>query len=333
MPEVLQPEWTVPCNARFDTTLDAWILSSYADVSVALRAPWLASGTVTYATAHAELRDAAAKRFSGERLAAWHAEIEPLAHSLAGELPAGQAVDLVRAFAGPWSLAAALAATDAPGENADRLADLAREVFLSAASATDCSLRPRAQEAASELAHSFPSAGASVDVQAFVALSQTLPCFLANAWFELLRHPEETSRLRSQPGLMPQAIEELLRYAGPSRAVFRQAAAPAVIGCANIREGDRVILLPGAANRDPAQFAEPDRLMFDRGAGGHLALGAGAHFCVGAPLVRMAAAVATTALLATADALESGGPVDWMDGFAIRGPAALPVILRRARQF
>ena len=200
-----------------------------------------------------------------------------LAYSIAVALPAGQPVDLVRAFVEPWSLAVAVVATGAPGDDAERLAGLAREVFLGAACSTDTALRPQAQEAAAELARSFPAAGASVDVQAFVALSQTLPCFLANAWFALLRHPEEAARLRAQPGLMSQAIEELLRYAGPSRAIFRQASAPAGIGCANIRQGDRVILLLAAANRDPAQFPEPGRLDFRRGAAGHLAFGGGPH--------------------------------------------------------
>lgn len=331
MAELAQSEPARPGAAHFDATLNAWILSSYKDVSVALREPLLpAPGIGTYSTAHLSVREEAARQSSAERLTAWRAEIEPLAYRLACRMPAGSPVDLVSAFAAPWSLAAAVSATVPTSSDSQRLASLAREVFLGAACSTDAVLPPQAREAAAELALSFASAGASADVQSFVALSQTLPCFLANAWLELLLHTEKLSWLRQESSLMSQAIEELLRYAGPSRAIFRQAAAPIVIGGANIREGDRVVLLLSAANRDPVQFPDPDCLDFDRGVAGHLAFGAGPHSCAGAPLIRLAASVATRALVSTTESLELCGPVDWIGGFAIRAPASLPVVLRRA---
>jgi hypothetical protein len=134
--------------------------------------------------------------------------------------------------------------------------------------------------------------------------------------------------LRAAPALLPGAIEELLRHAGPARAVFREATAEVSIGGVTIVPGARVILLLSTANRDPAQFADPDRLDFERGADGHLAFGRGVHSCSGAPLIRMAAVVATEALLQGTGALELAGPVEWIGGFAIRAPATLPVILR-----
>jgi hypothetical protein len=238
-------------------------------------------------------------------------------------------VDLVGAFARPWSVTLAVGATGAPTADSDRLDRLAREVFLAAAHATDPGSQPQAQAAAAELASRFPGAGASADVQTYVALSQTLPCFLAGAWLELFRRPDEADRLRAQPELMPQAVEELLRHAGPARAVFRRALAEVSIGRASVAPGDRVILMLSAANHDPARFPEPGELDVRRDAAGHLASGGGPHACAGAPLIRMAVAVATAALLGTTSAVEPVGEVEWIGGFAIRAPASLPVVLRR----
>jgi hypothetical protein len=94
------------------------------------------------------------------------------------------------------------------------------------------------------------------------------------------------------------------------------------------KSGLRVSLHIGEANRDPEQFTDPDRLDLTRDASGHLALGAGPHSCAGAALIRMAASVATSALI-TRGRIEAAGPVEWRGGYAIRGAAALPVIFRR----
>jgi hypothetical protein len=320
-----------PGAARYDSALGAWLLTSHADVVAALREPRLAvTGTAVEGhTAHLAVREANTEVFPPARLSALRAEIATPAHALARNLPTDQPIDLVGAFALPWSLALAVTATGAPLADADRLAGLARQVFLAAAGSTSGEPEPAAQAAATELARCFPGEGASIAVQAFVALTNTLPFFLAGAWHELFRHPEEALRLRADAGLMPRAIEELLRYASPARAVFRLALAPVSIGSACIGARERVVLMLSAANRDPAQFSDPDRLDISRGAQAHLAFGRGAHSCSGAQLIRLAAAVATDALLRATDAVEPVGQVDWIGGFAIRAPATLPVVLRR----
>jgi cytochrome P450 len=322
-----------PGEARFDPAISAWVLTSYADVSAALSDPRLSvSGTSTDGDAgHVAVRETAAHALSSARLAAWRAEVEASARALTERLPAGVPVDLVGEFARPWSATLAVRATGAPPEDTERFDRLAREVFLAAASATDPGFQPRARAAVAKLAGSFPGAGASAAVQTYVALSQTLPCVLANAWRELFRSPDEADRLRAEPGLMPRAVEELLRHAGPARAVFRRALAETTIGRASVTPGDRVILMLSAANHDPARFPEPGRLDVRRDAAGHLAFGRGAHSCPGAPLIRMAVAVVTGALLGTASAVEPVGEVEWIGGFAIRAPASLPVVLRRGQ--
>ena len=82
------------------------------------------------------------------------------------------------------------------------------------------------------------------------------------------------------------------------------------------------------ANRDPAQFVDPDRLDIRRGAAGHLAFGGGAHSCAGASLIRMAAAIATRALLDRARFADIMGEGEWIGGFAIRARASVTVVLR-----
>jgi cytochrome P450 len=322
-----------PGEARFDPALGAWVLTSYADVSAALRDPRLSISGMGGGgdAAHVAVRNAAAQALSPARLAAWHAEVEASARALAERLPAGVPVDLVGAFARPWSVALAVRATGAPSADAGRLERLAREVFLAAAFATDSGFPPRAQATVAELAGSFPTGGVSAAVQAYVALSQTLPCFLAGAWLELFRRPDEADRLRARPELMPGAVEELLRHAGPARAVFRRALAGTSIGRASVAPGDRVILMLRAANHDPARFPEPGRIDIRREAAGHLAFGGGAHSCSGAPLIRMAVAAATGALLGMTSAVEPVGEPEWIGGFALRAPASLPVRLRRER--
>lgn len=129
----------------------------------------------------------------------------------------------------------------------------------------------------------------------FLGTSQTIPFFLANAWLALLQHPSELERLRAKPGLMTRAIEELLRYAGTVHTLYRQAMTAVKLGDIRIQENQRVILKLGSANRDPAQYPEPNRLDVSRRITGQMALGAGPNSCAGASLVRMAAGIATTA--------------------------------------
>lgn len=255
--------------------------------------------------------------------------MESEAHHRLRALPEAQPVELVRAFAGPWSLTLALEVTRASAADAAELHRRARQIFLSAACATDPEVPPGAQAAAAELASMLPGAGTLLGVQTFVALSQTLPCLLAAAWSELLPHAEQMRLLRAAPEQMPRAVEELLRRASPSRAVFRRARQEVCIGGAVIGAGALVILMLAAANHDPAQFPEPSRLDFQRRAIAHLALGSGPHACSGARLIRMAVAVATEALLCTTVAVEGLGPGEWVGGFAIRAPATLRVLLRR----
>jgi len=248
----------------------------------------------------------------------------PLARNMARALPRDRPVDLVSELARPWSaeVASQLAC---PGGVPERMIVLAGEIFAAAAEPRDAALQARAGQAAAEMAGAFSGQLAAFYVQAFVALSQTVPCFLANAWLALLNDPGNAEMLRQEPELMQDAIEELLRRSGPSRAQFRRATEPVELAGVTIAKGDRVVLMLAAANRDPQQFPEPDRLNFRRGSRGHLAFGDAAHACIGAPLVRAASAAATAGFIEYFAGARLEGPVEWCGGLAICGPGSLLV--------
>jgi len=314
--------------ARFDPVLRAWILSSYADVRAALRDPRLSAGTASADAASSEPESPSISLFS-ERLEAWREPMTASARQIAGALPAGQPIDLVQAFARPWSWQLAGRVTGAAPAERARLDRLAHEIFMAAATATDPRRGSNTLDATSQLARALPTADPAFAVQAFVALTQTLPCLLAGVWHELVQQVDLAQRIRDQPGLAPRAIEELLRVTSVGRAVFRRAVTDIQTETVRISAGQRVILMLAAANRDPKRFPDPAAVDLSRRSTPHLAFGQGTHSCVGASIVRMAAAITTSALLETASDVEPVGPVEWVGGFAIRAPATLPVRLIR----
>lgn len=308
----------------------------YADVTQALHSPaLLPHGSAAGDTApHLALREAVGQALAPARLASWRSHFAGHAQALVEVLAEGVPVDLVAAYAEPWALELALTVTGAPREQGAQCEALARQIYLAAADARDGTPAAEALAAAAALARvlSSPAArsGAMSDVQTFVALSQSLPALLAGAWHALLCHPVALADLFASASSVAGCVGELLRLGSPARAVFRVAVEDLVIGHTRVRRGDRVALLLWAANRDPDRFADPELLDPARDTAGHLSLGAGLHPCAGAHLVRMAVVIATQALLARcaslawADGAEVA--VGWRGGFAMRAPAALPVV-------
>lgn len=320
----------------FDSSRGAWVLSRHADVVAALREPRLRLKSevkedrreIGNSSLPSRVRLNTLAALSATKLAEWQTQIKPLAYKLIDRLPGERPLDIIREFAMPWSLAAAVIVTGADTDRAEHLAGLARQVSIATANPADSSLQAAAREANAELKESLKSSTIPNGGEAFIALSQTLPCFLSNAWLALLRHPAELARLRSDPDLMPQAMEELLRYAGLTRKVSRRAMAVVTLGGISIAEGARVMLMLASANRDPEQFPNPDRLDLTRRAAGHVAFGTGAHACAGAPLIRMAASVATRTFIERFSEAAPGDSVEWSGGSVFRWAASLPVILR-----
>ncbi len=141
---------------------------------------------------------------------------------------------------------------------------------------------------------------------------ETTVNLIANGVYCLLRHPEQLALLRQNPGGIKGAVEEFLRFESPIQTTSREVADDLTWGGQTMRQGDIVLLVLGAANRDPQQFIDPDRFDITRADNRHLAFGAGVHFCVGAPLSRLEAQMAIPALLRRMPQLRlAEGPLEW----------------------
>ncbi len=150
-----------------------------------------------------------------------------------------------------------------------------------------------------------------------------------NGLLALLEHPDQLDRLRRDPGLLPTAVEELMRFDCPLQLFERTATADVELGGVTVRQGQKVAALLGAANRDPAVFADADTLDVGRTENPHISFGAGVHFCIGAPLARVELQASFGALLTRTSRLELARPARRRPEFVIRGLAELPVVLRR----
>jgi len=160
----------------------------------------------------------------------------------------------------------------------------------------------------------------------FLAGHETTTNLVGNGMLALLRHPGEFRRLRQDPALVESGVEELLRYDSPVQRVSRLAYEDVTVGDRTILAGSVVLGLLGAANRDPDQFPEPDRLDLGRRDNRHLAFGWGIHFCLGAPLARLEGQLAFATLLRRLPRLALATErVEWRQTATLRGLAALPV--------
>jgi cytochrome P450 len=148
-----------------------------------------------------------------------------------------------------------------------------------------------------------------------------------NGLLALLEHPDQLQRLREDPGLLPSAIEELMRFDSPLQLFERTATEDVAIGGITVPRGQKIAALLGSANHDPAVFADPDVLDIGRSDNPHIAFGAGVHFCIGAPLARVELQASFGALLARTSRLELARPARRRPEFVIRGLADLPVVL------
>ena len=161
-----------------------------------------------------------------------------------------------------------------------------------------------------------------------IAGHETTTNLIGNGLLALLRNPGELERLRSDPSLMPSAVEELLRYDSPVQATVRVASEDVEIGDHTISKGAVVLCGIAAANRDPAEYEEPDRLNLGRVDNHHLSLGFGVHFCLGAPLARLEGQLALTALIERFPEMKlAEGEVEFRKNPVLRGLTSLPVHL------
>jgi cytochrome P450 len=162
----------------------------------------------------------------------------------------------------------------------------------------------------------------------FAAGHETTVNLIGNGFLSLLRHPEQWRMLRDDPLLIPNAIEEILRYESPVQAVARTAAEPVELSGVTLEPHAIVVSLVGAANRDPTVFENPDRFDITRKDLRPLSFGGGIHFCLGAQLARIEATVVFETVLRCLPGLRLVEPErpKWRSSFTLRGLTELPVV-------
>ncbi len=161
--------------------------------------------------------------------------------------------------------------------------------------------------------------------------TETTANLIGNGVLALLRNPDQLQRLRDDPGLIPVAVEELLRFDSPVQADFRRVLGDCEVSGFPLRKRDNLVLLLGAANRDPDVFADPDRLDIGRRRSRHLSFGGGIHHCLGAPLARLEGRIVLEMLLDRFKSIKLlNSRPRFCRGIVLRGLQSLPLSCIRA---
>jgi pimeloyl-[acyl-carrier protein] synthase len=162
--------------------------------------------------------------------------------------------------------------------------------------------------------------------QLLTAGHQTTMQLISNGTLALLNHPDELEKLENDPSLIMSTIEEILRFEGPTQRQTRLVGEDLEIGGKQIKKGSTVFLMLGAANRDPAEFPEPDRFDICRKPNPHVAFSAGIHYCLGAPLARLEGAIAINTLFRRLPQMRlATHTLKWRENMSQRLLESLPV--------
>jgi cytochrome P450 len=310
--------------------------------------------------AHTRLRRLVNQALTARTVSRLRPRIEHVADELLAALPAGPRIDLIEAYAVPLASTVICDLLGVPA--ADRsnfrawskafvsavpphvVRDAERSVMAYLTALTDAKRVTPSDDLLSDLVHIsgqpgqlWPDELVRMAFLLLVAGFEPTVSLIGNGVLSLLRHPGQLSLLRSDPLLLPGAIEEFLRYEGPLHvATMRFTTEPVLVGDTQIPAGALVLISLLAANRDEARFADPHVLDITRQDPGHLAFGHGIHYCAGAPLARLEGQIAIGRLLSRFPALAlPGGPgepaepgdLHWRGSVLMHSLSSLPVRL------
>ncbi|WP_258534906.1 cytochrome P450 [Streptomyces sp. PT12] len=311
---------------------------------------------------HGRVRVLASRVFTPSKIKKMQPAVERLTRGLVDDLiersSGGEPVDLVEVLATPFPVAVICDMLGIPFADGERLWELADDwsrVFPGAFSDEDLA---RADDAAEQLGGYFADAikdrraqpredlltslvqeasGGHLDDDELVALV----LFLFTAGFSattnliaagtaaLIEHPDELNRWREDKSITQSAVDELLRHSAHNTASSRVTVKPVTVGDAEIPEGELVVCLLAAANRDPRRFPEPHRLKLTRDDGPHLSFSAGSHYCFGGTLARMEGAELFTTLIDTFPKIELASEPERRGVMGLTSYATLPLTLGR----
>jgi cytochrome P450 len=184
-------------------------------------------------------------------------------------------------------------------------------------------------------AHDEGDVMSAADLLSFVTLllvagNETTTNLIGNGTLALGRHPDQLDALKRDPAMLPRAIEEMLRYDGPVQSTVRFTKEPVQLGGAEIPAGAFAMMIVAAADRDPAQFKDPEKFDITRDPNEHVAFGEGIHFCIGAPLARMEARIAFETMLERFPWLRLKDPAikpAYKGSYFLRGLESLPLAI------
>jgi len=184
-------------------------------------------------------------------------------------------------------------------------------------------------------AHDEGDVMSAADLLSFITLllvagNETTTNLIGNGTLALGRNPDQFNALKRNPAMLPGAIEEMLRYDGPVQSTVRFIKEPVQLGGAEIPAGAFALMIVAAANRDPAQFKDPEKFDIARDPNEHVAFGEGIHFCIGAPLARMEARAAFEEMLSRFPRLRLKDPVmkpTYKGSYFLRGLESLPLTI------
>lgn len=155
---------------------------------------------------------------------------------------------------------------------------------------------------------------------------ETTTNLIGNGLHALIKNPDQKIKLQNNPSLINSAVEELLRYDAPVQLTVREAKEDLQIRDKSIRKGERVVLMWGAANRDPERFQNPDKLDITRQKNQHYSFGHGIHYCLGAPLARTEGQIAINTILQSLPNIQTTTDnLEWRENFSFHGLKSLPV--------
>ena len=306
---------------------------------------------------HTRLRRLVTKAFRSRAVEQMRSRVQTIADQLLDRAPRSGEFDIIRDFAYPLPATVISEMLGLPAVDLTQFKKWSDDIvaFIGAPRATEDAARvgqksmfelidylkvpiaERRRQATSDLLGTLVSAeeqGDALSEQELVATCVTLLSgghettthLIGNGVYNLLLHGEQMAQLRSDPGLMGTAVEELLRFDGPVQRTERVAKETINIGDKTIRKGQRVLLMVGSANRDPRQFRDANEIDIRRQPNRHMAFGFGIHSCVGAPLARLEGPIAISTLLRRMPNLQlATSSLTWQDTVAIRGLTALPV--------
>lgn len=163
----------------------------------------------------------------------------------------------------------------------------------------------------------------------FSAGGESTASLIGSAAWMLATHPDVQQQVRDQPELLGAFLEEVLRYEPPFRGHYRHVVNDTSLSGVDLKAGSRILLLWGAANRDPSHFQDPERFRLDRSGGkGHISFGKGAHFCVGAALARLEAKIVLGDLLSRTSMIEPAATGRWLPSLLVRRLEHLELAVR-----